>query len=433
MVGVFNATLPLSNFSLTIYRKVSLRLIPLLAVCYGIAYVDRVNVGFAALQMNRDLHFSASIYGLGAGIFFLSYAACEVPANLLLLRFGARRWIGRIMVTWGLLAAAMVLVRKPWEFYIIRLLLGAAEAGFFPGVVYYLTLWFPQRIRARAISNFYVAIPLSVVFMASASGYLLDLNGRLGITGWQWMFLIEAVPAVLLGTLVFAVLPDGPADARWLSNDERAFVVEQLSAESDEMVDSCRTTILETFRDQRVWQLAAFLFANAVAAYAYSFTAPLLIKEITGYNNKTVGFIVAGISLIGAAAILTNGRIASSKSRTYACLILSGVLIVLGCLGIGLLQAPSLIIFSLALLPTFHNANFPPLYSLAASFLAKRGAAGGLALINSVGIIGGFVGPYYVGLSKDFLGSYQRGFLTISVLCFVGTVLVIRLGKQATV
>jgi MFS transporter, ACS family, tartrate transporter len=278
-----------------------------------------------------------------------------------------------------------------------------------------------------------VAIPLSVVFMASASGYLLDLNGRLGITGWQWMFLIEAVPAVLLGTLVFAVLPDGPADARWLSNDERAFVVEQLSAESDEMVDSCRTTILETFRDQRVWQLAAFLFANAVAAYAYSFTAPLLIKEITGYNNKTVGFIVAGISLIGAAAILTNGRIASSKSRTYACLILSGVLIVLGCLGIGLLQAPSLIIFSLALLPTFHNANFPPLYSLAASFLAKRGAAGGLALINSVGIIGGFVGSYYVGLAKDFLGSYQRGFLTISVLCFVGTVLVIRLGKQATV
>jgi ACS family tartrate transporter-like MFS transporter len=426
MVGAVNAALPTADCSLGIYRKISFRLTPLLAICYGVAYVDRVNVGFAALQMNRDLKFSASIYGLGAGLFFLSYAACEVPANLLLLRFGARRWIGRIMVTWGLLAAATMLVRKPWEFYSIRLLLGAAEAGFFPGVVYYLTLWFPQRIRARAISNFYVAIPLSVVFMASASGYLLDLNGRWGLTGWQWMFLIEAVPAVLLGILVFGVLPNGPDDARWLSEDERAFVAEQLAMEGDQTPET-RSTLRETFRDRRVWQIAAFMFANFIASYAYNFTAPLLIKEITGFDNKTVGFIAAAISLVGAIAILTNGRLASSRSSTCTCIILSGALIAFGCLGVGLFHSPVLMILCLALIPSFHNALFPPVYALAASFLAKRGAAGGLALINSVGIVGGFIGPYYLGLAKDLLGSYQRGFLTISILCFVGIGVMMRL------
>src|SRR5215813_2948963 len=306
MVGAVNAALPAAGCSLGIYRKIGLRLSPLLALCYGVAYMDRVNVGFAALQMNSDLHFSASIYGLGAGLFFLSYAACEVPANLLLLRFGARRWIGRIMVTWGLLAAAMMLVRKPWQFYSIRLLLGAAEAGFFPGVVYYLTLWFPQRIRARAISHFYVAIPVSVILMASASGYLLDLNGRLGLAGWQWMFLVEAVPAVLLGVVVFMVLPNGPADARWLSAEEKTFVAEQLALEFEETANDRRTTLRETVRDVRIWQIAAFMFVNFVASYAYNLTAPLLIKELTGYDNKAVGFIVAGISVAGAIAILTN-------------------------------------------------------------------------------------------------------------------------------
>jgi MFS transporter, ACS family, tartrate transporter len=427
MVGAVNAVLPAAGSSLDIYRKISFRLTPLLALCYGVAYVDRVNVGFAALQMNRDLQFSASTYGLGAGLFFLSYAAFEVPANLLLLRFGARRWIGRIMFTWGLLAACMMLVRKPWEFYLVRLLLGAAEAGFFPGVVYYLTLWFPQRIRARAISNFYVAIPLSVVFMASASGYLLDLNGRWGLTGWQWMFMVEAVPAVLLGVVIFAVLPNGPDDASWLSKDERSFVAEQLAIESEATADMRSHTLRETLLDSRVWLIAAFMFANFVASYAYNLTAPLIIQEVTGFSNKTIGFIVAGVSLLGVAATLTNGRLASSRSSTYACVILSGLLIGLVCLGVGLFHAPVWIILSLALIPSFHNAVFPPVYALAASFLAKRGAAGGLALINSVGIVGGFIGPYYLGLAKDYLGSYQRGFMAISILCFVGIGVMLRL------
>ena len=426
-----NATLSSRDFATETFRKISFRLIPLLAVCYGVAYIDRVNVGFAALQMNHDLHFSASVYGLGAGLFFLSYAACEVPSNLMLLRFGARRWIARIMVTWGLLAATMVLIHKPWEFYLVRLLLGAAEAGFFPGVVYYLTLWFPPRARARAISNFYVAIPLSGAFMASVSGFLLDLNGRFGLAGWQWMFLIEAVPAVLLGVLIFAVLPEGPTDARWLTAVERCCVGDQLAREIDKSAGVRHTTVRDTFRDTRVWKIAVFLFANFIAAYSYSLTAPLLIKDIAHYSNKTVGFIVAAIWLIVALAVLTNGLIASSRKSFYACIILPAIFIVFGCLGVGLFRRPIWIICALALIPIFHNATFGPVYALAASFLEKRGAASGLALIGSIGIIGGFLGPYYMGLAKDFLGSYQRGFLMLSIPCIIGTMLMIQLRNKA--
>jgi MFS transporter, ACS family, tartrate transporter len=310
-------------------------------------------------------------------------------------------------------------------------LLGAAEAGFFPGAVYYLTLWFPPRARARAISNFYVAIPLSGVFVASVSGFLLDLNGRFGLAGWQWMFLIEAVPAVLLGVFIFAVLPDGPADAPWLSAEERGCVADQLAREIDKSAGVCHTTLKDTFRDTRLWKIAVFLFANLTAAYAYSLTAPLLIKDIAHYSNKTVGFIIAAIWLIVALAILTNGLIASSRKSSYACIILPAIFIVFGCLGVGIFRRPIWIICALALIPIFHNATFGPVFALAASFLAKRGAAGGLALISSVGIIGGFLGPYYMGLAKDFLGSYQRGFLMLSIPCIIGTMLMIQLRNKA--
>lgn len=431
MAQIGDATPPGTDLTRKTFRKVSFRLIPLLAVCYSIAYIDRVNVSFAALQMNRDLHFSASVYGLGAGLFFLGYAVCEIPANLMLLRFGARRWIARIMVTWGFLAAAMVLISKPWQFYSVRLLLGAAEAGFFPGVVYYLTIWFPSRARARAISNFYVAIPLSAVLMASASGFLLDLNGHLGLAGWQWMFLIEATPAIVLGIFVLVILPDGPADATWLSTEERACIAHQLQDESHKTAAARHATLREAFRDKRLWKIAFFLFANFTAAYAYSFTAPLLIKEVTGYGNKTVGFIVAAISVVVALAILVNGWIASSRKSPYLCIAVPAMFIVLGCLGVGLFRKPVLLICSLALITVFNNATIGPLYSLVASFLAKRGAAGGLALVTSVGIIGGFLGPYYIGLAKDFLGSYQRGFLTLTLPCFIGVVLMLQLRKES--
>src|SRR5271156_3061538 len=209
-------------------RKAGWRLIPLLAIGYGVAHIDRVNISFASLQMNRDLHFSASVYGFGAGLFFISYAACEIPSNLLLYRFGARRWLARIMLTWGLLAMGMMFVKTPLQFYMMRFLLGMAEAGFFPGVVFYLSQWFPTHMRARAISRFYVSLPVSSVVMGIVAGALLDLQGKAGLAGWQWLFLIEGLPPVLLGIIFLFYLPGGPAQAKWLTEDEREWIIDHL-------------------------------------------------------------------------------------------------------------------------------------------------------------------------------------------------------------
>jgi ACS family tartrate transporter-like MFS transporter len=214
-------------------RKASLRLLPVIGIGYGLAYIDRLNLSFASLQMNRDLHFSASVYGLGAGLFFIGYALFELTSNLLLLHFGAKKWLARIMFTWGLLAATMMFVRTPFEFNAVRLLLGIAEAGFFPGVIYYLTLWFSARARARAVSRFYIAMPLSSVVMGSVAGWLLGLGGKLGLAGWQWLFLIEGLPAVLFSIVILRLLPDGPAKAAWLTPEEKAWLQNQLKAEGD--------------------------------------------------------------------------------------------------------------------------------------------------------------------------------------------------------
>src|SRR5580692_9612444 len=212
-------------------RKAGLRLLPVIGVGYGLAYMDRINISFASLQMNRDLHFSASVYGFGAGLFFIGYALCEVPSNLMLLRFGAKRWLARIMFTWGLLAAAMMFVRTPIEFNVVRLLLGMAEAGFYPGVIYYLMLWFPARMRARAVSRFYVALPLSSVVMGSVAGWLLGLGGKFGLSGWQWLFLLEGLPAAAFSLVILKMLPNGPAKAAWLTAEEKAWLEGQLRAD----------------------------------------------------------------------------------------------------------------------------------------------------------------------------------------------------------
>src|SRR5580704_4180537 len=240
-------------------RKATLRLIPLIGLGYGAAYMDRVNISFAALQMNRDLHFSATTYGFGAGLFFLSYAACEVPSNLLLYRFGARRWLARIMVTWGLVAMAMVFVRSPTQFYIARFLLGIAEAGFFPGVIFYLTQWFPPELRARSVTRFYIAWPLSSAVMGGLAGVLMGLDGRLGLSGWQWLFAIEGLPAVLLGVVFFMLLPDGPASARWLTEPERSAVLER-QAETAPAARGHSGSIRAALEDARVWLLGAWMF-----------------------------------------------------------------------------------------------------------------------------------------------------------------------------
>jgi ACS family tartrate transporter-like MFS transporter len=422
-------------------RKASVRLIPLIAIAYGVAYTDRVNISFAALQMNRDLHFSASAYGLGAGLFFLSYAACEIPSNLLLVRFGARRWIARIMLTWGLLAAGMMFVRTPREFYAVRFLLGMAEAGFFPGVVFYLSQWFPANVRARTISRFYVALPLSSVFMGGVAGVLLNLQGRLGLAGWQWLFLAEGAPAVVLSFVFFFFLPNTPADAAWLTAAERDWLAEQLRAGNQSIGQSIGQSGASAKRDAhgehhaegalraifnpRVWQLGIYLLCIYIGFYAFSFSAPVLIQQATGFNNTNVGFAIALLGILGALGLVLNGQHSDRAGERYLHLIVPCALICAAFVVGGLTAAPMFALPAYAIVFVGFNATAGPSWTIASSFLTGRSAAAGIATANTIAIIGGFLGPYWMGRARDLTGNYQTGLLTLAIPAFAGTAILL--------
>lgn len=399
----------------TALRKISFRLIPLIAVGYGIAYMDRVNISFAALQMNRDLHFSASIYGLGAGLFFLSYAACEVPSNLLLFRFGARRWLARIMFTWGVLAIGMMYVKTPLQFYAVRFLLGMAEAGFFPGVVFYLMQWFPAEVRARTVSRFYVALPLSTAVMGMLAGALLNLQGRFGLAGWRWLFLVEGLPAVLFSIVFLIYLPDNPAEAEWLNQDEQLWILDQLRVEGFAGTRVHRKEISRVFVDPRVWLLGLFYLCILFCAYGYNFSAPAIIQKITGLSTTLVGMVIAITSLMGALALLLN---ASHSDRTKERLLHIGIPCLFMSAGYvvgGIATAPVLAIPALAISYIGSSALHGVLWSMPSSFLKSKPAAAGIAAINSMGIVGGFLGPVWMGRARDITGSYQQGIITLAV------------------
>jgi MFS transporter, ACS family, tartrate transporter len=412
------------------YRKASLRILPLIAFGYGAAYIDRVNISFAALQMNRDLSFSATVYGFGAGLFFLSYAACEVPSNLLLYRFGARRWLARIMISWGLVAMAMVFVRTPTQFYIGRFALGMAEAGFFPGVIFYVAQWFPVELRARSISRFYVAWPLSVVVMGVLAGALMGLDGHLGLTGWQWLFAVEGFPAVVLGVVFFFVLPDGPASARWLTEPERSAVLvrrERTSPHSPKQHDS----IAPALRDPRVWLLGIFNFCMLGSSYAYGFSAPAIVQTLSGFSITGTGFVIAAMYLLAAAAMFGNGILSDRASDTFwyvipGCLMMSG-----GFLAVALSSQPGIALTGLLVLIVGHMSMQGPFWSIATRFLKGRAAAAGIALMNTIGILGGFVGPYWMGIAKDLTGNYRRGLLTMAVPMLIGAAIMVYLRRQS--
>ena len=303
-------------------RKAAIRLLPIISIGYGLAYMDRINISFASLRMNSDLHFSATVYGLGAGLFFIGYALCEVPSNLLLLRFGPKRWLARIMLTWGLLAAAMMFVRTPWQFYSVRLLLGMAEAGFFPGVIYYLTLWFPAKMRARAVSRFYIALPLSSVLMGAVAGWLMGLQGKLGLAGWQWLFLLEGLPATLFSFVFLWILPDGPMQAEWLTAEERMWLKRQLDSDSVHAHLGHEAGVLQALLSPKVWMIGAYFLCALTANYAYYFSAPVILQEATGWSVTNVGFLIAGFGLAGAAGMLLNGAHSDrTGERAFHCII----------------------------------------------------------------------------------------------------------------
>ncbi|HEY1578446.1 MAG TPA: MFS transporter [Terracidiphilus sp.] len=396
-------------------RKAALRLLPVMSIGYGLAYMDRINISFAALRMNSDLHFSNTVYGIGAGLFFIAYAICEIPSNLLLLRFGPRRWLARIMLTWGLLAAAMMFVHTPAQFYTARFLLGMSEAGFFPGILYYLTLWFPANMRARAISRFYIALPLSSVVMGSLAGTLLGLDGKLGLAGWQWLFLIEGLPAALFSFVVLRMLPEGPDQAPWLTADEKKWIARRVADDGAQAHLGHSVGVLETLASPKVWLGGLFFFFSLTCIYGYGFSAPAIFQAATGWSIGAVGWLIAAIGFAGALGMLFGG-VNSDRTgdRVLHCIV---PLCVMACgYFVASYGRPAWLVIA-ALTASFvaFMALQGPALAIPTEFLAGRAAAAGIAAMNTITMFSGFLGPYWMGRMRDLTGSYDKGLLGLMV------------------
>jgi MFS transporter, ACS family, tartrate transporter len=411
--------------------KASWRLLPLIGLGYGIAYMDRVNIGFAALQMNQALGFSGAVYGLGGGLFFLSYAALEVPSNLALMRFGARRWIARIMLTWGLIAAAMMFVRTPTEFYVLRFLLGAAEAGFFPGVVFYLMNWFPAHERGRAISRFYIALPLASVVMGLVAGWLLGLGGHLGLAGWQWLFLVEGLPALALSVAVLFLLPDSPAKAPWLTPEEKAWFARAMAADRQAPGVSRDHGVLGALTDPRVWLLGVCNIFMMAAAYAFTLSAPAVLQRATHLSATWVGMIVAAGGVLGAFAMLAAGAHSDRRRERhlYAAVFM---LIAAACCAIMALATSPIAFVAIYLVFAPATVAIQCVFWLIPSdMLQGRSAATGVAAVGSIGMVGAFSGPWAWGVVKDATGGYQAGLLALVAAYCIGAALVLVMRRKA--
>ncbi len=410
------------SFEEATYRKVAWRLIPLLLLCYVVAYLDRVNVGFAKLQMIDELKFSETVYGLGAGIFFIGYFLCEVPSNIILHKVGARVWIGRIMITWGILSAAMMYVSSPMMFYVMRFMLGVAEAGFFPGIILYLTYWYPAQRRGRMTAMFMTAIALSGVIGGPLSGAIMKhAHGVNGLSGWQWMFLLEGLPSVLLGVAVILLLKDRIADAHWLTDDEKALLARNIAAEESAKEDH---NILHVMGSGRVWLCAAIYFSYVMGLYGVSFWMPSIIKSMGYADPLDIGLISAipyGVSVV-VMLLVANSADRSGERRWHVAI--PGLL---GAVGLAMSvvwsKNPVLAVAALTLGLSGIMATLPLFWSLPTAFLAGAGAAAGIALINSLGNLSGFASPYAVGWLKDATGSTDAGVYLLACGMVVGALL----------
>ncbi|CAB3810466.1 MFS transporter [Paraburkholderia fynbosensis] len=389
-------------------RQVMRRLMPLVIACYFVAYLDRVNVSFAALQMNRQLSLSASAYGFGAGLFFITYLICEIPSNLAMHRFGARRWISRIMLTWGICAMGMAFVQGPKTFFLGRGLLGAAEAGLNPGMLLYFTLWFPARYRARMTGYLYVAVPLSIVVGAPLSGLLLTMNGLWGLAGWQWMFLLEGLPAVLLSFYVFAVMADRPSQAKWLSPDRAAWLEERISLETRSKASPVKGSLKDALTDWRVLWLGIVFFSDVALNNAIGFYLPQIVKSF-GLTYAQTGFVSAIPGLIAIVCMILwcrhSDRHEERKWHSALPLVLGGLALIASTL----FHEPVLRMIALTLATIGTLAFVPIFWTIPSSYFTGAAAAAGLAAISSIGILGGAVAPWLVGIFKDLTGSFNTG------------------------
>lgn len=414
------------------YRKITLRLIPFLFICYVAAYLDRINIGFAQLQMRSDLGFSDAVYGLGAGIFFAGYFLFEVPSNLILERIGARKTLIRIMLLWGLTSAGMMFVKSPVAFYVMRFMLGVFEAGFFPGMIFYLTYWYPSARRGRVMALFLTAVAMAGVLGGPASGWALNhLDGVHGLQGWQWLFLVEGLPSCVLGIIAFFYLDDNPRQARWLSDTEKAVVVHQLQRDREASSLFGQHTFGSALRSARVYSLAFVWFTFICGVYAISFWLPTLIRAAGVTDAYSVGMLSAIPYGVAAVTMVLVSR-HSDRSRerrwhTASCAVIGAFAIsAISLAGNDLKLALVLISVATAAIFTLQ----PLFWAITTDFLAgTRAAAGTIAFINSLGLLGGFASPSMLGFVKTMTGSLTNGLYVVSALLVVGALITLRSGK----
>jgi len=420
------------EFEAALLHKITWKLIPFLCLCFMAAFLDRVNVGFAREALVAELGMSDAVYGLGAGLFFIGYFLFEVPSNLILERVGARIWIARIMVVWGLVSACMMFVQSATSFYILRFLLGAAEAGFFPGVIFYLTQWFPAAYRSRTIAMFMTAAVMSGIVGGPLSGLLLQMDGIWELHGYQWLFLIEALPSLVLGVIVFLYLPNGPRDARWLSTEERAWLQTRLAADLAQQGAAPQTTLLQALMDRRVLLLSLVYFLMVVAAYGLDFFLPTLLQQ--SFPNAaplTIGWLAALPPLFALVVMVLYGRSSDRRGERrwhYAWAVWwAGAGLILASLPV----PPIIAVIAMALAVSGRWSSIAPFWGLATAFLSGTAAAGAIAFINSVGNLGGFAGPYIMGWLKDATGTYESGLRILAGAAFLSGALVMLIRRQA--
>jgi ACS family tartrate transporter-like MFS transporter len=412
--------------SRALYSKISWRLIPYMFLLYIVAYMDRVNVGFAAMDMQRDLHFSNTVYGTGAGIFFLGYALCDLPSSLILQRVGTRIWIARIMISWGIVSACMVWVSSPGSFYLLRFLLGVAEAGFVPGMLLYLTFWFPSHERARAVAKFMTATSLAGVVGGPLSSALLKLDGVAGLSGWQWLFLFEGIPTVLVGVSVLFVLKDGPDLASWLTPDERTWLKSELKQDQKRYGAAQHHNLLDAFRLPAVWILAAVYITIQIGVYIVNLWMPLILSGLAHGGRSdasliaryaTVPYLLAAICtvIVGWSSDRSNER----RGHLAGCMALAAV----GFAWAARAQSISVALCAMSLVAIGLWSTMGPFWALTTRMIGGAAAAGGVAIITMLGALGGFVGPYVTGRLRDSTNSFAGGLYLIGGLALAAALL----------
>jgi ACS family tartrate transporter-like MFS transporter len=397
-------------------RRVRRRVMPLIVLLYFVAYLDRNNVGFAKLTMSEDIGLSASAYGLGAGIFFLGYALLEIPSNGGMYRFGARRWIARILISWGIFATAMALVNGETTFYVVRFLLGAAEAGFFPAILFYLTLWFPAAQRVTVLGIFILAQPISNALGAPVSGLLLQLEGVMGLHGWQWLYIIEGIPAILLGVLTPILMTDRPSHAKWLETDEREWLTKTMDEELAHKQKGAPHHFLAGLKDPRTIAYSALYFGLVCGIYGLGLWMPTIVAALGKFNTTEVGFIVAIPYTIAAVFVYFWGRRSDRTGNRVMHASISMVMAAIGLVAAGsLVQVNAILaLIALTLAAMGIYSAIAPFLAMPSTALVGAAAAAGLAMVNSLGNLGGFVAPYAVGLLNDATGDNRSGLVFLA-------------------